>query len=201
MIRRVHVRDLAGYIDKMPKERHAAAVKHVRRTLKQRGRVIVREEINATPKIPVDCGEYLRSWQVVDIPDGVRIFSTSPYASIIERGRRPGFWSNIQALIGWVHRHGLVNQSSLASTVSKRQGKFDNFLVSSMSDAKRRAAHKKIAKFSLEGAERSIAFAIAAAIKRRGLPAKHVFERASKRIIEECRDACRSAFAKHEDVA
>lgn len=178
MIRRVHVRDLAGYIGKMPKERHAAAVKHVRRTLKQRGRVIVREEINATPKIPVDRGEYLRSWQVVDIPDGVRIFSTSPYARVIERGRRPGFWSNIQALIGWVQRHGMQRWNSNPGMRARVTGK----------DAQLANA-------------RSIAFAIAAAIKRRGLPARHVFERASKRIIEECKTACRAAFANHEDVA
>ena len=53
MIRHVQLRDLGGYISRIPRERHAAAVRGVRQTLQQRGRVIVNEEINATkPRAP-----------------------------------------------------------------------------------------------------------------------------------------------------
>lgn len=159
MIRKVNIRDLAGFVSKMPKERHAAAVRATRRTLRQRGCVVVREEINATqPHQPMDRGAYLRSWQVIDIQDGVRIFSTSPYASVIDHGRRPGFGvgrAGIEALMGWARRHGLGDRD---------QGK-------------------------------GAAFAIAASIKKGGLPAKHVFERAANRLIKECRTAVRQAIS------
>jgi hypothetical protein len=158
MMRTVHIRNLVGYVRGIPPACHAAMVSAVRRTVKQRGRVIVDQEINATrPYPPVDRGSYRRSWHVIDIPNGVRIASTSPYASVIDHGRRPGSWSNIQALTTWVKRHGM------------------------------------------DGDPRSIAFAIAAAIKKRGLPAKKVFERAAKRLIAECRQTVKGALVEEKD--
>ena len=159
MIRHVQLKDLGGYLSKIPRERHAAAVKAVRRTLRGQGRVIIREEINASKPIPFDRGEYTRSWEAIPIEDGGRIYSKSPYASVIDRGRRPGFGvgkAGIQALMGWAQRHGM---------------------------------------------ERSAAYAIAAAIKRRGLwmpKGLRVFERASKRIVDACRHAAKLAISGAE---
>jgi len=164
VIRKIHMHDLAGYISRVPKERHDAAVKAARRTMHERGRMfVVQANRAAQPRPAFDRGDYERSWKVVNIAHGVRIFSQSVYASIIERGRRPGTFPPIQPLVDWVHRHKLATNESV-----------------------------------LKSAELSIAFAIAASIKRRGLPAKHVFERASVDIIKACRQACHNAIADAE---
>ena len=160
MIRHVQLKDLGGYLSKIPRERHAAAVKAVRLTLQERGRVIVNEEINATlPRPPVDRRTYANSWFTMAIDDGGRIYSKDPKASIVDRGRRRGFGvgkAGIVALMGWAQRHGM---------------------------------------------ERSAAYAIAAAIKRRGLwmpKGLRVFERASKRIVDACRHAAKLAISGAE---
>jgi hypothetical protein len=184
MMRSVQLRDLGDWARNLPKERHAAAVDAVRKVMQERGRVIVNEEINATTPRPFDRGSYARSWFALSIADGGRLYSKSPYASVIDGGRRPGKFPPIQPIIGWVHRKGLaVGSSSLTATIASRQKKFREFLYSTMTKAQLRKADKKIAKFSEAGAERSIAFAIAMAIKKRGIPAKNVFARASKRLI------------------
>jgi hypothetical protein len=197
VIRHVQLRDLGGYISKIPRERHKAAVQAVRRTLRGQGRVIVREEINATqPRPPFDRGEYTRSWSAVPIEDGGRIYSTSPYASVIDRGRRPGFGvgkAGIQALMGWAQRHGLESAPTI-QRVSQRQ------MLQRMlgQRAKNRKADKRE---QGEASLRSVAFAIAAAIKRRGLwqpKGLRVFERASKRIVDACRRAAKGAIAGAE---
>jgi uncharacterized heparinase superfamily protein len=64
-----------------------------------------------------------------------------------------------------------------------------------MSKAQLRVANKKIAKFSPEGEERAIAWAIAISIMKKGQPAKRVFNRASRRLVSELRDAARLAIA------
>lgn len=199
MIRTVHIRDLGGYVSKMPKERHAAAVRAVRRCMRSRGRVIVNEEINATkPRPPVDRRTYANSWETLAIDDGCRIYSTDPKASVIDRGRRPGFGigrAGIEALMGWVHRHGMDTVSHpAAQRVSQRQ-----MLQRALGQ---RVMTLRAAKSEQVGAAaRSIAYAIAAAIKKRGLwmpKGLQVFARASKRIVEECRTAVRRAIAGAE---
>lgn len=179
MIRTVHVRDVAGYVRRRAKGSHAAAVRAIRVTMRGQGPRIVREEINATqPHPPFDRGEYLRSWRELDIDDGGRFFSTSSYASVIDRGRRPGTWTPIGPLIGWVKRKGLNRWDNNPGMRGRVKGKAN-----------------------LESNARSIAFAIAAAIKKRGLPPKNVFARAAKRIIAACKQAVNAAWAKAEDRA
>ena len=201
MIRTVSLRVLGGYVSRIPKERHKAAVRAVRQTMRERGRVIVREEINVTkPRIPFDRGDYTRSWQAVPIDDGCRIFSTCPYASVIDRGRRPGFGvgkAGIQALMGWAHRHGMDVEavSPREQLIRKRMLKTAAAMGAlAMAKAGIKARKAKQA----EDVARVVAFAIAAAIKRRGLPAKLVFDRASKRIVEACRYAAKLAIAGAE---
>ena len=201
MIRRVSLRDLGGYVSRIPKERHKAAVQAVRQTMHERGRVIVNEEVNTTkPRPPVDRRTYANSWFAMSIPDGGRLYSKDPKASIVERGRRPGFGvgkEGIQALMGWVHRHGMDTTS-----VSPREKLIRSRLLKNAAAqgaiAMARAGIKARKARQAEGAARSVAFAIAAAIKRRGLwqpKGLRVFERASKRIIEACRHAVKLAIA------
>jgi hypothetical protein len=61
MMRSVQLRDLGDWARNLPKERHAAAVDAVRKVMRERGRVIVNEEINATQPRPFDRGSYARS--------------------------------------------------------------------------------------------------------------------------------------------
>ena len=196
MIRHVQLKDLGGYLSKIPRERHAAAVKAVRRTLRGQGRVIIREEINASKPIPFDRGEYTRSWEAIPIEDGGRIYSKSPYASVIDRGRRPGFGvgkAGIQALMGWAQRHGMESAATI-QRVSRHQ------MLQRMLG--QRAKNRKVDKREQgEASLRSVAFAIAAAIKRRGLgqpKGLRVFERASKRIVDACRHAAKLAISGAE---
>jgi hypothetical protein len=199
VIRTVHLRDLGGYVSRIPKERHAAAVRGVRRCMRQRGRVIVNEEINATkPRPPVDRRTYANSWETLAIENGCRIYSTDPKASIVDRGRRPGAGvsrAGIEALMGWVHRHGMDTVSAPAAQRVARQQMMQRALGI-------RAITKAVAKREQVGAAaRSIAYAIAGAIKKRGLwmpKGLRVFERASRRIVEECRAAVHMAIAGAE---
>ena len=175
-MRTVNYRDVGALVSRIPKERHTAAVRAIRSTMRTRARVIVREEINATrPRPPMYRGSYTASWKSENVEDGGKVFSTSPYASVIDKGRRPGTLPNIQALIGWVKRHGMQRWNNNPGMRSRVTGK----------DAQLANA-------------RSIAFAIAMAIKKRGIPAKHVFERACKRIVDECKMAVRLAISGAE---
>ena len=94
--------------------------------------------------------------------------------------------------MGWVHRHGMDTVSHpAAQRVSQRQ-----MLQRALGQ---RVITLRAAKSEQTGAAaRSIAYAIAAAIKKRGLwmpKGPQVFARASKRIVEECRAAVRRAIA------
>jgi hypothetical protein len=193
-MRTVHHRDLAGFIRKMPKERHAAAVRAIRVTMRTRARVVFHEEILATkPRPPFDRGEFDRSGKVIPIDDGARFFSSSPYASVINRGRRPGTWPNITALMGWVKRHNLVEKSpEKARAWAAAKSTFMGFLA-----AQRMSARKTMTDYTAASIK-SIAWAIAAKIKRDGLPAKKVFDRTSARLVVELKAAVRAAFAGKE---
>jgi hypothetical protein len=198
-MRTVSYRDLGALVSRIPKERHKSAVRAIRSTMNTRARVIVREEINGTkPRPPVDRGSYTASWKAENVEDGGKIFSTSLYASVIDQGRRPGTMPPIGPLMGWVHRHQLSVGAALESRISSRRKAFREFLYSKMSKAQLRAANRKIAQHTVAGDEKSIAFAIAMAIKKRGIPAKHVFERACKRIVAECKAAVKLAIAGAE---
>ena len=183
MIRSVHLRDLGGWFSRIPKERHAAAVKAIRKTMKERGRGIVRQEIDATSPRPFDRGDYARSWFAMSIKNGARLYSKSVYASVIDRGRRPGTLPNVQALMGWVKRKGLVERSATSTIKKARSQKtFMGFM-------------QQMKMPSMESQVRRVALAIAFAIKKRGIPAKNVFKRASKRLIWILKQDVRMAIA------
>lgn len=85
--------------------------------------------------IPVDTGAFKGSWHATDLPDGALIYSSSPYASIIEHGRRPGPVS-VWKIYPWVMRKVLTFKAgsranrhdqavgiafAIAKTLSKRR--------------------------------------------------------------------------------
>lgn len=66
---------------------------------------------NATPGNPsglgigaVDTGRLVASWRAAQITNGARVYNTSPYAGIVEYGRRPGKFPNITAIARWAQR-------------------------------------------------------------------------------------------------
>jgi hypothetical protein len=192
----VNIAQLAGHVRGLTKERHAAAVTAVRLVVKEHGRPIMSETIKATVPSPFDRGDYDRSWKAISIPNGVRFASSSAYASTIDDGRRPGTMPNVQAIVGWVHRHGLATRAISARESSYRR-RFLKTATALGSYARRmaQAGLKERAVRQVEQEERSIAFAVAMAIKKRGTPAKHVFARAKVRLIVLCTDAARFAIS------
>jgi hypothetical protein len=121
-IRSVNIRELSGYVVGMCKDRHLAIVKAIQQTVQERGRVLVAQAIRETrPRPPFDRGTYQNSWKAINVPDGVKLVSSHPAASVIENGRRPGFGvsrAGIEALKGWAKRHGMDNPLSAAFAIA-----------------------------------------------------------------------------------
>jgi hypothetical protein len=97
-------------------------------------------------------GDYRRAWQAAPHPEGAVLFNPSPYAGVIEFGRRIGKFPPLDAIARWAQR-----KLRVARVISrgKRKG-----------TATTRAMTEKEA--------RSAAFPIARAIARRGLRARFV---------------------------
>lgn len=127
----------------------------------ERGKVyIVQAAIPRANPPPVDRGLYRNSWGVEKILDkhghvGVRLFSDSPYAGIIEFGRRPGTWPNIGAIREWVYRKfkDKSTRGAGAKTFTRKN--------TAAGGSQQR---------ELDG----IAFMIARQIKEKGVPPKHI---------------------------
>lgn len=126
------------------------AVATIRRTVKLHGPRLIQEEISQIqPNAPVDRGTYRRSWKFEDIPGGATVYNFTPYAAVIEDGRRPGAKAPPLAVIqAWLLRKGIV----------KGRGK------------------------TAAANARAMAFVVARAIKRRGLPGRHILRFASQRL-------------------
>jgi len=99
----------AAFILESHRQRVKRTVEAIQRTVLTRGPALLQESVDSTRPLPVDRGTYRRGWKYVRLPDGAQIFSTTPYAAIIEQGRRPGQRRPPTAeLMGWVRRKGLV---------------------------------------------------------------------------------------------
>jgi hypothetical protein len=120
----VKIGELGAFVSGLTRDRHKAGVKAIQQTVRERGRPFIATAIQTTtPRRPFDRGTYQNSWKVVPLPDGARLYSSSPYASVIERGRRPGFGvsrAGIQALQGWARRHGMDNPLSAAFAIAAK---------------------------------------------------------------------------------
>jgi hypothetical protein len=143
------------------------AVAVIRRTVKLQGPAAVQKEIASFSRQPVDRGMYRQSFRFEDIPDGATAYNFAMYAPIIEYGRRPGQKAPpIEAIMAWVLRKGIGRQFGPNQAGKRRvTGKLD------------------------ESRARGIAFTIARAIKKRGLPAHLVLQHASEHIDQEINQA------------
>lgn len=95
-------------------------LREARTYVKTRGVAMAVEEAQrARPRPPVDRGTYLRGFRADDVPDGVMLYNTSPYAGVIELGRRPGGKQPpIDALAAWVRRKGIARDPKDARGVA-----------------------------------------------------------------------------------
>jgi hypothetical protein len=56
----------------------------------------------------VNTGAYVRRWRSVPLPNGAELINDSPYAPVIEYGRRPGRFPPKGPLIAWIKRRLLT---------------------------------------------------------------------------------------------
>jgi len=144
------------------------AVEVIRRTVKLRGPQRVQEVISAlAPRAPVDRETYRRDWHADDIPTGAAFYNSSPYASIIEWGRRIGAKAPpLKVIIDWVSRKKIAGDPGATHAARSRDSEV-----------------------------RSVAFLIARAIKRRGIKGRHVLQIASLRLERDVSEALRADVA------
>ena len=133
--------------------RKERALKALRLVVRTHGpRLAVEEVERASPK-PVDRGTYRRGFQVADIKDGASLYNAALHAGVIEEGRRPGARQPPTAVIeAWLRRK---------LRVAIKEGRHAQMSPS---------------------AYRGVAFVIARAIGRRGLPAHHILAKVDARL-------------------
>ena len=170
----VNISDLAKWPKVMVGKYHREIVKQIQVSVKMHAPAIIQAIIDgAKPYPPVNTGEYRRNWKVRNITDGALLYNPTKQAGIIERGRRPGFGvsrEGQEALARWVHLHGMDRQpSSLRERRTARR-------MRAAGISKQGLRARKI--WTQENRARGIAFVIARAIKRRGLPAKNILGQA-----------------------
>lgn len=156
--------DLPKFLARLGKNKQAQMRKAAKGAAQRGVSFIVRVAIpNAQPHAPFDRGLYSNSWKDTPIPKGHRLYSDSPYAGIIEWGRRPGAWPPIQPIREWVYRkmrHGSTRGKGAKTWTRKNTAKGG----------------------SQESELNSIAFLIARHIKEHGIPPKHILAGSVKTI-------------------
>lgn len=156
----------------------------------------------------VDTGAFIRSWRAVPLPEGAALINTSPYAPVIEYGRRSGSrFPPKQALIAWIRRRLLTkprtkmrkfgprdsagqdrakaDKARLESAIKRTGAKDRKFGPRRQPKPVKPIRGKKRTLSSQEQAER-LYFPIARAIARRGLIGRKIVtsERAQQWILE-----------------
>lgn len=136
--------------------------------------VLVRSTREAPPANPngvgqggaFNTGAYARAWKSTVIPNGVRLFNDSPYAAVIEKGRRAGSrMPPLEAIERWVLRRLRTKAGTY------KRGK--------------RAGQEKLRKFGAdEDLMKAVALQIARAIARRGLRPRLVMGRVMNQLVQ-----------------
>ncbi len=126
----------------------------------------VAEGAAVATRIPIfDRGTYARRFKARRLPEGAELRNDAPHAGVIEFGRRPGRRPPpVAVILRWVRRVGL----DVSGLASKRRG------------VRKKSKGKRARKGRVQGVRRAqaqVAFLIARAIGRRGLPAHAVFRR------------------------
>jgi hypothetical protein len=182
----IKLADIGKWPQKVVHQYHGGIVSTIRTSLRMHAPVLFQEAIaSVKPFQPVNTGDYKRSGKVVNITDGAMFFNPTIQASIIDKGRRPGKGvsrEGQEALARWVHLHGMDR-----APMSKRERRHRRLMRKAGLGDKSYARMRS--QSSQESRARAIAFLIARAIKRRGLPAKNVIsgmrEELTRRVLND----------------
>lgn len=156
---KVKLTDLAPALKKSILDKRGAALKALQVAVKSHGPRLAMEEITKVQPEPTDRGNYKRSFATDDTPGGAIFYNSSPYAGIIEEGRRPGSKPPpVDVIAAWLKRKKIG-----AGTPAQIKG---------------------------------MAFVVARAIGRRGLPAHKILAKVSVRLGPLVADAVTKAIEK-----
>jgi hypothetical protein len=168
----VQLADIGKWPQKVMHQYHSGIVQTIRTSLRMHAPALIQAAIaGVKPYQPVHTGDYKRSWKVVNITDGAFFYNPTIQAGIIERGRRPGVGvsrAGQEALARWAHLHGMDREK-----MSKRESRTRRRM---RAGGAAKESFRFRVRWSQESRARGIAFLIARAIKRRGLPAKNVLK-------------------------
>jgi len=146
--------------------RYQNVVKAIQNTVESVGPGLAVEQTQrgtARLRPPINNSHYLQGWKAAKLDNGAVLFNDTPYAAVIEHGRRPGSKQPPLAPIAeWLEQ--------------KLRGKVKN--------RKKRLAQA-----------RSLAFVVARAIGRRGLPAHRVMARTRRKLNPLVQRAVREVLA------
>jgi hypothetical protein len=161
----VKLADIGKWPQQVVHQYHGGIVSTIRTSLRMHAPVLFQDAIAAVkPYQPVNTGDYKRSGKVVNITDGAMFFNPTKQASIIDKGRRRGKGvsrEGQEALARWVHLHGMDRPTTAQLRFARGR-------------KARRGSAARFRRILQEDRARAVAFLIARAIKRRGLPAKNV---------------------------
>ena len=165
----VSIKDLGGWPAKVVRTHKAEISKTLWTTVSMHALPMIQAAIDSYPRPRVSTGMTRRAWKVARDADGVVIYNPKISASIDEHSRRPGFGvsrEGREAIARWVHLHGMDK-----APLSRRERATRRRMRASGSD---KAAVRFRGKWQQESRANAIAFLIARAIKRRGIPAQPV---------------------------
>lgn len=112
MIRTIALSRLPGKYKALGPGLVAAAVRGVRRGGFRAVSMLQQFTGQAPPANPsgvgqggaVNTGAYKRAWKMEPLPDGARVHNASPYAGVVEYGRRPGRFPPLLEVERWARR-------------------------------------------------------------------------------------------------
>lgn len=188
----VQLADIGKWPKQVVHQYHSGIVQTIRTSLRMYAPALIQDAIaSVKPYQPVHTGDYKRSWKVRNITDGAFFYNPTIQASIIERGRRPGVGvsrAGQEALARWVHLHGMDR-----ATMSKRERRSRRRM---RAGGAAKESFRFRTKWSQESRARGIAFLIARAIKRRGLPAKNVLKSVTEELTHHVLNDVEAMIAK-----
>jgi hypothetical protein len=173
------LKDAGLMVNAVKKDVHKAAVEGMQAAGYRVVQKIVGEIIPSLPRPPVDRGAYRAGWRVRKTPNGCVVENVAPHAAFIEFGVRAGQVkigrAMIESLAAWVRRKGIGGK-----TVTGGSGKVRHVRAT-------------------ESEARSIAWAIAKSMQKKGIFAPHglrVLEKATRSIPQFMREEIGTRLAK-----